>query len=48
MSRTDQQGASPDPRATLPPQHAQHAETMVAIRARAENQVSLSQRLVSR
>ena len=46
MARPDQRGATPDPRATLPPQHAQHSETVVAIRARAENQLSLSQRLV--
>jgi uncharacterized membrane protein len=44
MSTTDKRGA--DSRSTLPPQHAEHAETVVAIRARAENQLSLSQRLV--
>lgn len=33
-------------RATRPPQHAEHAETIAAIRARAENQLSWSQRFV--
>lgn len=46
MSRSDPRGTTPDPRTTLPPQHAEHAETVVALRARAENQLSLSQRLV--
>jgi uncharacterized membrane protein len=31
---------------SLPPQHAEHAQTVAAIRARAENQLSLSQRVV--
>ena len=31
---------------TLPPQHAEHAETIAAIRARAENQLSSPQRFV--
>ena len=47
MARADQtDGVTRDPRETLPPQHAEHAETVAAIRARAENQLSLSQRVV--
>jgi len=35
-----------DARDTLPPQHTEHTEAVVALRARAENELSVSQRLV--
>ncbi|HSO31777.1 MAG TPA: DUF1003 domain-containing protein [Labilithrix sp.] len=47
MTKPDQAGQRIS-RGTLPPQHAEHAETVALMRARAENQLSLSQRLVER
>ena len=46
MPSTDQRSATPEPPAARPAQHAEHAETVATFRARAEEQLSLSQRLV--